>query len=247
MTDEQIFTPLRVPQGSCDAAVYFQLTMEECFQELLNTHLLVWIDDLLLYAEDIETYLVKLQLLLSIADRFGLKFSAAKTSLYQKEVSWCGRVINEHGVRYSPEKIEALRSLPYPTTAGELQQFLCAVNWMRDSIVDYARMAQPLQARLDAALKAKKRTKRVAAGIALELDAHERAVYDEIKTTLGRLATLSHPDDQATLCLFTDASDSGWGIIVTQVQDFQKDKPVQEQQHQLLACMGGNFQGAQLH
>ncbi len=55
MTDEESFTPLRVPQGSCDAAVYFQLTMEECFRKLLYKYLLVWIDDLLLYADDIKS------------------------------------------------------------------------------------------------------------------------------------------------------------------------------------------------
>ena len=247
MTDENIFTPMRVPQGSCDAAVYFQLTMEECFKELLYTNLLVWIDDLLLYADDIETYLEKLEKLLFTANQYGLKLSASKTCLYQQKVSWCGRIISADGVRYSPDKIEALRALPYPTNAGELQQFLCAVNWMRDSIIDYARLAQPLQECLEKALRSKRKTKRVAAGISIELDAHERTVYDEIKAKIGQHATLSHPDDQATLCLFTDASDTGWGVIVTQVANFNPGVPVHEQTHELLVCMGGNFKGAQLH
>ncbi len=114
MTDEEIFTPMRVPQGSSDSAVYFQLTMEECFKQLLYTHLLVWIDDLLLYAEDIDTYLVKLQELLATADHFGIKFSALKTCLYQQEVNWCGRVINAEGVTYSKERVEGLQAIPYP-------------------------------------------------------------------------------------------------------------------------------------
>lgn len=48
MTDEKIFTPTRVPQGSSDAAIYFQQIMEKCFASLLYMHLLVWIDDTLL-------------------------------------------------------------------------------------------------------------------------------------------------------------------------------------------------------
>ncbi|KAE8955495.1 hypothetical protein PR001_g32080, partial [Phytophthora rubi] len=60
MTDEKIFTPRRVPQGCSDAAIFFQKTMEECFASLLYKHLLIWIDDLLLYAADMDTYLEKL-------------------------------------------------------------------------------------------------------------------------------------------------------------------------------------------
>lgn len=57
MTHQRIYTPTRVPQGCSNAALFFQATVEKCLSELLRKHLLVWIDDLLLYARDIETYL----------------------------------------------------------------------------------------------------------------------------------------------------------------------------------------------
>jgi hypothetical protein len=119
--------------------------MEECFATLLYEHLLIWIDDLLLYAMDIKMYLQKLAELFSLLNQFGLKLSAKKSSLYQTEVKWCGRLIDQHGVRHDPERIDTLRSLPYPTTAGELQQFVCAINWMRESIIGFARQVSPLQ------------------------------------------------------------------------------------------------------
>eukprot|EP00644_Phytophthora_capsici_P005411 jgi/Phyca11/96548/e_gw1.1.1876.1 len=145
MTDEKIYTPRRVPQGCGDAAIYFQKTMEKCFATLLYKHLLVWIDDLLLYAEDIDTYLEKLKELFSLLDEFGLKLSVKKSSLYQQEVKWCGKFIDANGVRHDPARIETLCAMPYPSTAGELQQFLCATNWMRESLIDYARQVSPLQ------------------------------------------------------------------------------------------------------
>ncbi|OWZ04014.1 hypothetical protein PHMEG_00024162 [Phytophthora megakarya] len=247
MTDEKIFTPRRVPQGCGDAAIYFQKTMESCFATLLYKHLLVWIDDLLLYDEDIDKYRDKLQELFSLLDEFGLKLSVKKSSLYQKEVKWCGKIIDANGVRHEPARIDTLRAMPYPSTAGELQQFLCAVNWMRESLIDYARQVSPLQHKLDEALAKTRRTKRVAAGISIELSADEKAMFDNVKDMLSASATLAFPDDSATTCLLTDASDVGWAVIVTQVKGYDMKVPVQEQQHQLVECLVGTFTGSELN
>ncbi|GMF53460.1 unnamed protein product [Phytophthora fragariaefolia] len=66
ITDSKIYTPRRVPQGSCDAAVHFQQTMENCFAPLLYDFLVIWIDDLLLFADNIDTYIAKLEELLDL-------------------------------------------------------------------------------------------------------------------------------------------------------------------------------------
>ncbi|GMF21819.1 unnamed protein product [Phytophthora fragariaefolia] len=233
MTDENVFTPRRVPQGCSDSATHFQKTMERCFTSLLYEHLLVWIDDLLLYATDIETYLDKLAELFSLLNQFGLKLSAKKSSQYQTQVKWCGKVINGQGIRHDAERIDSLRLLPYPRSAGEPQQFLCAINWMRDSIIDFARQVEPLQRRSDAALANTKRTKRAAASISIDLEDAERQAFDQVKDALANAATLEFPDDQATTCLFTDASDIGYANIVTQVANFDSNKPATELQHRL--------------
>ncbi|GMF45660.1 unnamed protein product [Phytophthora fragariaefolia] len=185
MTDEKKFTPCRVLQECSDAAIHFQKTMELCFTSLLYKHLLIWIDGLLLYAPDIEVYLQKLSELFSLVNR----------------------------VRHDPERIDTLRSLPYPTTAGELQQFVCAANWMRE----------------------------------MELTAKEREAFDQVKEALAASSSLDFPDDQATTCLFTDASDVGWAAIVTQVRDFDPKLPVTQQQHRLIQCLSGTFTGSQLN
>jgi hypothetical protein len=86
MTHRKIYTPRRVPQGCSDAALNFQATMERCFAPQLNKHLLIWIDDLLLHAKDIDSYLVTLQELFRLMDEFGFKLSASKLHLFQSEI-----------------------------------------------------------------------------------------------------------------------------------------------------------------
>ena len=246
MTHRKIYTPTRVPQGCSDAALFFQSTIEKCCEPLLRKHLLVWIDDLLLYAGDIDTYLDKLEELFGIMNRYGFKLSAKKSELYKTKVKWCGKVIDGRGVSHDPERIEALQDLPYPTNAGELQQFLCATNWMRESIVDYARLVRPLQDVLDAALAtSRKRTKRAATRLPIDLTSSDKDVYDKIKERLSHVATLAFPREEATMCLLTDASDVGWSVIVTQVRKWVDGLPVEQQAHELLVCSGGTFTGAQ--
>ncbi|KAJ0397605.1 hypothetical protein ATCC90586_008182 [Pythium insidiosum] len=197
MTHRRIYTPRRVPQGCSDAALYFQATMERCFAPLLLTHMLVWIDDLLLYSADVDTYLAKLDELLRLADSFGFKLSATKSCVYKREVKWCGKLI---------------------TGEGELQQFICSSNWMRNSIVDYARLVRPLQEKFDTAMQhARRRTKRIAKGIPITLTSAEQEAFSLMKDAIANSSVLAFPDPSADMCLLTDASDEGWAVIVTQV------------------------------
>lgn len=100
MTNDMVFTLWRVPQGCSDAALHFQQTMEMCFRSLLYHHLLVWIDDLLLYAASIGQYLEKLEEFFQLLEVFGLNLSVRKSSLYQQSVKWCSKVITGDGVRH---------------------------------------------------------------------------------------------------------------------------------------------------
>ncbi|OWY97114.1 LOW QUALITY PROTEIN: hypothetical protein PHMEG_00032441 [Phytophthora megakarya] len=137
--------------------------------------------------------------------------------------------------------------MTYPETAGKLQQFLCAANWMRESIVDYARAVDPLQQRLDASLKGGKRTKRVAAGISVTLTDTKRVAFGKIKELLATSTTIAPPDDPATTIVCSDASDCGWSVIAFQVVDYNATLLVVTQQHKLLTCLSGTFKGSQLN
>lgn len=140
-------------------------------------------------------------MLFSLLDEFSLKLSVKKSSLYQQEVKWCGKLIDANGVRHDPARIETLRAMPYPSTAGKLEQLLCTINWMREGLIDYARQVAPPQHKQDEGLAKPRRTKRVAAGILIELSANEKTTLDKVKNRLVLTATLAFPDDLATTCL----------------------------------------------
>ncbi|POM73689.1 Hypothetical protein PHPALM_9443 [Phytophthora palmivora] len=113
MTDKGVFTPTRVPQGSTDAALHFQPTVEMVLGDLVGKcHFFVETGDQIV--ESIDAYLQKL-------DEYGFILNPKKCSLYLTEVRWCGRIINKHGIVHDPTRIQALQDMPPPATAAELQ------------------------------------------------------------------------------------------------------------------------------
>ncbi|KAF0717166.1 hypothetical protein As57867_002454, partial [Aphanomyces stellatus] len=139
----------------------------------LYHNLLAWIDDVLLFAKSIDEYLEKLETFLGLMQTHGLKLNPLKCRLYNTSVKWCGRVISGQGVKHDPARVEALQGIPYPTNAGQLQQFLT-----------------PDQA-VDESLKGKGRKKRVAAGVLVDLSPDERESYPHEDATMCLLTDAS--------------------------------------------------------
>ncbi|OWZ20620.1 LOW QUALITY PROTEIN: hypothetical protein PHMEG_0004932 [Phytophthora megakarya] len=241
--DGEIITPTRLQQGSVDSSLQFQQSIEKVMREkdLLFKNVLVWVDDLLIYASTIDEFLTVIDSIYSLLEKYGLFLDMDKTCLYTSNAKWCGRALTEDGVTYDPSKIQALVEMPSPTTAGDLQQFLCAAEWMRSSLVDFARVCQPLQDRLDKELALTRRTK---LQYHFALTSEELHSFNEVKNLLWSAATLALPDSDATICMYSDTSDEGWSIIITMVKEWCKTTPAADQQHGLLYCMSGTFRDA---
>ena len=78
---------------------------------MLYTSLLVWIDDIIVFAMKHSSFLLKVKQFLQLTTQHGLKLNVAKTQLLCHEVNWCGKYLGEHGVRHDPARLEALTAL----------------------------------------------------------------------------------------------------------------------------------------
>jgi RNase H-like domain found in reverse transcriptase/Reverse transcriptase (RNA-dependent DNA polymerase) len=241
-----VHTPTRTLQGSTDAGNNFQASTSEVFRTM-HDHLLQWIDDFVLHATTEQELLDLLEEYFRTCDKVGLKIHAQKSSLFAKEVKFCGRIIDGDGIRFDPSRLETLLNMQRPTKAGDLLQFNCATNWMRSSIPNYSHTMAPLQDLMEKVYKAKgKRTRRAVATYDITdlWGGDEEASFQTIQLQLANAVRLAHPKSGHTLCLFTDASDTHWSGILTQVPADQMDLPTEEQDHQPLAFQSGAFKGA---
>lgn len=106
-----------------------------------------------------------------------------------------------------------------PTTGADLQQFVCALQWVETAVPNFSTLVGPLHTFMEKVYsKAGSRTKRAVAKFslaALEWSEVERTAFEKCTSALKNQVTLAHRDDAKRLCIFTDASDSFWSGILT--------------------------------
>ncbi|KAH9109321.1 hypothetical protein AeMF1_015598 [Aphanomyces euteiches] len=243
-----VVTPTRVLMGQSDAVAYCQGVVDELFGEMIMHGLLGWLDDLLGYARTASDLMDLLKRVLAICQAYGLKLHPKKCAFYTTKTIWCGKEVSAEGVAHAPARVQGLCELEPPQTAAELQQFLCATNWMRANIPEYSALVAPLTKLLDIGAKAAASRKKTAlARVSLSsigwCEDHAEC-FESVKTTLQRMVPLAHPDPDKMVCLYTDASDGFWGAIATQVPLDDLELVASEQRHEPLAFLSGAFRGA---
>lgn len=248
-THKCVYTPKRVIQGAADSVLYFQSMMQEVFSEKLYNGIIVWLDDLLLYAETIKELFDLLAYVLGKCKETGLKLAVRKSLFFAQEIVWCGRVIREGTITHDPARIAGLVNLPAPTQADGLMKFINAANWMRTSLPNFATIMAPLYDKLAKALgPGQKRTKQRAKKIELSWSSDELLKWDLAKKMIVEIIPLSIYDPANELLLYTDASQDGWAIVLMQCPDFDEHKSVLDQgKLQPLAFLSGTYKGPAAH
>ena len=241
-----VYTSTRLLQGGPDAGNHYQAVTHSAFQAARGK-LLQWLDDFLLHART-ETELLKYpQSFLTVCKQYGFKVHAKKSQLFLREAQFCGRLISATGVRFEPRHLEALENMRTPQPGSDLQQLLCATNWMRNFIQSYAELVAPLHALMEYVYAqtgglTKRRVAKVP--IASAWGTEYDAAFVAIKQQLARSTELAHSKQNFSLCLFTDASDTHWAAVLTQVPEEDIKKDVHQQNHEPLSFLSGAFSGS---
>ncbi|KAL0546141.1 hypothetical protein IC582_016047 [Cucumis melo] len=91
------------------------------FKEFLDTFVIVFIDDILIYSK-----------------------TEAKHEEYLRRVSFLGHMVSKAGVSMDPAKIEAVTSWPRPSTVSKIRSFLGLAGYYRHVVENFSRKATPL-------------------------------------------------------------------------------------------------------
>ena len=190
--------------GGKNSASYFQQTMQ-VLGDLIYVSVLIYIDDVLVYAEDVEKLVIAMKAVFLRLRKFGIFLKPRKCTLFATSIVWCGHVISEAGCGINEEYLHALQDIPEPLNAASLRQFLASCNWVRDSIPNYAVVVAPLQELLKIVLaECSRKTTRVACKKVLgeRWTTREAAAFVDIKAAVRKAVTLAHLKDDAMVCLF---------------------------------------------
>ena len=89
----------------------------------------VYLDDILISGETEEAHLQTLDQVLERLEKAGLKLKKGKCSFLTTSVVYLGHVIDEHGLRPTQDKVQAVLAAPEPKNVTELKAYLGLLNY----------------------------------------------------------------------------------------------------------------------
>ena len=145
ITNHGLFEPTVMFFGLTNTPAMFQNMMNDIFRELLLTgHIIIYMDDILIFSEDLATHQLITHKVLSLLQENNLFLKPEKCSFEALEVEYLGVVVSQGQLKMDPKKIEAVLSWPIPKSKKDVQQFLGFVNFYRRFVWNFAKTAQPL-------------------------------------------------------------------------------------------------------
>ncbi|KAL4025986.1 hypothetical protein IC575_014392 [Cucumis melo] len=116
--------------GLTNAQAVFMDLMNIVFREFLDTFVIMFIDDILIYSKTEAEHEEHLRMVLK--------------TLRANKVSFLGHVVSKAVVSVDPAKIEAITSWPRPSTVSEVRSFLGLAGYYRRFVENFSRIATPL-------------------------------------------------------------------------------------------------------
>ena len=191
--------------GLTNAPATFQRAMDVILKGLTWTDLLVYLDDIVIFADSLESHREKLDKFLSRFAAAGLKIKPTKCKLLPERLVLLGHVVSKEGIAVDPEKVRVIKDWPAPSNLQELKSFLGHVGYHQKFILNYADVTAPLR-KLD-----KKNSK-------FEWSCEAQEAFELVKKQLIEAPVLAFPKYHLPFVIDTDASDVGIGAALYQVQ-----------------------------
>jgi hypothetical protein len=246
LTAHRAISPKVVPQGIHNAPAYVQATMESIFNDFRRMFE-IYLDDIANGSKSAEASLDCIEILFSTLQQYGLFINPEKCNFFCTVMEWLGRVLSTEGLSFSKEQLAPILDLHIPQTASDLQKFVCGAQWFSQVIPNFATCVQPLRKLL---LECTRKVKSARKGKLARVDIRQLwseehdAAFTATKEALSQALIISFLQPGGTVCLFTDSSSTGWGVMLTQVMNWNHSKSIHEQDHLILGVASGIYAGA---
>lgn len=202
-----------MPFGLKNAPATFQRLMETVLGELRKKICFVYIDDIIIYSSSVVQHFYDLKTVLHRLETAGLTINLKKCNFFLPKITFLGHVVSNKGITADPSKVEAIRAFPAPNTLKEVQRFLGLAGWYHRFVPNFSKIAEPLNS-----LKKK--------GQVFKWTKQCQQAFDQLKACLTSPPILGHPDLQVPFIVYTDASDTGLGAILSQRKELGREEVI---------------------
>ncbi|KAL0556479.1 hypothetical protein IC582_004993 [Cucumis melo] len=189
--------------GLTNAPAVFMDLMNRVFREFLDTFVIVFIDDILIYSKTEAEHEEHLRIVLQTLRDNKLYAKFSKCEFWLKQVSFLGHVVSKAGVSVDPAKIEAVTGWTRPSTVSEVRSFLGLAGYYRRFVENFSRIATPL-------------TQLTRKGAPFVWSKACEDSFQNLKQKLVTAPVLTVPDGSGSFVIYSDASKKGLGCVLMQ-------------------------------
>jgi len=202
-----------MPFGLTNVPAAFQRFMNDIFSDLLDVCIVIYLDDILIYSNNMSEHHRHVKEVLKCLHKAGLYAKAEKCEFHSELVEYLGYILSPSGLTMSDDKIKIIQDWPEPKKVKDIQFFLGFTNFYRRFIFNYSDIVIPL-------------THLTRKDIPWKFDSFCQDAFNSLKKAFTSAPILTHWIPDAQLIVETDASDYALAAILSVVNEDNEVHPV---------------------
>jgi hypothetical protein len=118
--------------------------MNNVLRKFLDSFLLVFIDDIMIYSKSKKEHENHLKSVLPVLSEHNLYEKFSKCDFFQRKVHYLCPVITEEGVEFDPDKIQSIMDWPTPKDVSDIRSFMGLAGYYISFIKGFSRIGYPI-------------------------------------------------------------------------------------------------------
>ena len=202
-----------MPFGLTNAPTAFQQFMNDIFSNLLDVCVMIYLDDVLIYSNNMSEHHQHVKEVLKCLRKASLYAKAEKCKFHSESVEYLGYILSSSGLTMSDDKVKIIQDWPEPKKVKDIQFFLGFANFYCQFIFNYSNIVIPL-------------THLTWKDIPWKFDSSCQDAFNSLKKVFTSTPILTHWIPDAQLIVETDASDYALAAILSIVNKDNEVHPV---------------------
>jgi len=208
--------------GLTNAPMAFQQFMNDIFSDLLDICVMIYLDDILIYSNNMSDHHWHVKEVLKHLHKTGLYAKAEKCEFHSELVEYLGYILSPSGLTMSDNKIKIIQDWLESKKVKDIQFFLGFANFYHQFIFNYSDIVIPL-------------TCLTQKDIPWKFDSSCVDAFNSLKKAFTSAPILTHWIPDAQLIVETDASDYALAAILSIVNEDNEVHPVAFHSHTFTA------------
>ena len=113
-----------MPFGLTNASTAFQQFMNNIFSDLLDVYIMIYLDDILIYSNNMSKHHWHVKEVLKHLYKAGLYAKAEKCEFHSESVKYLEYILSPSGLTMSDKKVKVIQDWPEPKKVKDIQFFL---------------------------------------------------------------------------------------------------------------------------